>query len=83
MSRLFLDVQRAAAHDGGAAHPALRVRDLVATGQVTQHTISSPVVLPDEVSSSLVTTRTVVAAAPHNCAYCVSTPVGVLHDRAC
>lgn len=85
MSRLFSDVQRAAARDGGAAHPTLRVRDLVATGQVTQHTVSSPVTLPGEISSdssSSVRRSSTVAAGSsdrHSCTWCIATPVGPLH----
>lgn len=79
MSRLFVDVQRATARTGGAAHNSLRLRDLVATGQVTQHTVSSPIVSPEEGMGFSGETRRTVAAAHSSCTYCVPTPVGVLH----
>jgi hypothetical protein len=41
-SRLFDDV-RAVMHGTAAAHSSVRVRDLVATGQVTQHVVDSSV----------------------------------------
>lgn len=75
MSRLFVDVQRAAARGGAAPHSALRLRDLVATGQVTQHTMTGPVRVYGELVEQ-------GGGASHTCAYCVSTPLGPLHmDR--
>jgi hypothetical protein len=82
MSRLFIDVQRAAVHSGGAAHPSLRVRDLVATGQVTSHTVSSPVVASHASVRESSSTVAAISSAPHSCAHCIATPVGVVHNRA-
>lgn len=82
MSRLFDDVQRAAAKTGAAPHPSLRVRDLVATGQLASHTISSPVVA----SSSSVRESSSTVAAVSSPRYihvdCIATPVGVWHRHS-